>query len=158
MAEFIQENSRQLMQTSAALGICFHIAIARPSFEFERYMFKFLAIAAVLQVGGTYTFIAYGRQSFTNVIVQSFLAWLGFLIGLFTSITVYRLFLHRCKAYPGPLAAKISRIYATYLTAGDTQFYQILGKLHEKYGDYVRVGGFEDCQSYCLYAYIPRAT
>ncbi|OAL50229.1 cytochrome P450 67 [Pyrenochaeta sp. DS3sAY3a] len=140
MSTFIPADTSQVIQTSAILGICFHIAIARPSFEFEQYMFKFLALAGILQLSGTYLSLAYGGQSFTRTLVQSFLVWLGFSTGLFSSITVYRLFLHRCKAYPGPLAAKISRLYATYLTAGDTQFYQVLGRLHEKHGDYVRVG------------------
>lgn len=146
MFTFIPANTGQVLQTSAILGICFHIAIARPSFEFEQYMFKFLALAGILQLSGTYLSITYGGQSFARTLVQSFLVWLGFSTGLFSSITVYRLFLHRCKAYPGPLAAKVSRLYATYLTAGDAQFYQVLGRLHEKHGDYVRVGKYGESE------------
>ncbi|KAH7382175.1 cytochrome P450 [Pyrenochaeta sp. MPI-SDFR-AT-0127] len=130
----------RMLQASAILGVCFHIAIARASLEFEQYMFPCLAFASLLNIGGTFVAFINGRQSVAGVIVQAFILWTGFIVGCLASISSYRLFLHRCRSFPGPVAAKLTRFYAAHLNAKDTQFYQELDELHKKYGDYLRMG------------------
>ncbi|KAF1851981.1 cytochrome P450 67 [Cucurbitaria berberidis CBS 394.84] len=135
-----QANTLQVLRTSAVIGVCFHIAIARASFEFEQYMFPFLALASVLHISEILLSVILSRQGIAGAILQASLFWIGFSIGFLTSLLIYRLFLHRCRKFPGPLVAKFTRFYAVYLNAKDAQFYQELGRLHDRYGDYLRVG------------------
>ena len=139
---FAQADTLQLVRTSAVAGVCFHIAIARASVEFEQYMFPCLALAGIINIGGILVPVILGGQNISITIFQTFISWSGFNVGLLTSLLIYRLLLHRCREFPGPLAAKLTRFYAAYLNTKDTQFYQELGKMHEKYGDFVRIGMF----------------
>ncbi|KAL5498826.1 hypothetical protein ACEPAH_2181 [Sanghuangporus vaninii] len=63
-----------------------------------------------------------------------------FYVTLITSIVLYRLSpWHPLAKYPGPLPAKISKVWASYHTAKG-KLHLDLKKLHEKYGRYVRIG------------------
>lgn len=130
----------QVLRTSAIIGFCSHIAVSRPSLEFEQYMISCLIVASILHVSGITLIITFGDQSIACTLYQTILLWTGFVIGFLTSLSIYRLYLHRCRKFPGPLMAKLTRFYAVYLNAKDAQYYQELGKLHEEYGDYLRIG------------------
>ncbi|OJZ90193.1 hypothetical protein ASPFODRAFT_56527 [Aspergillus luchuensis CBS 106.47] len=60
--------------------------------------------------------------------------------GLFGNILVYRLFFHRLRNVPGPIAARVSRHYAAYHTVKDAQMHYTIQRLHRQYGDVVRIG------------------
>lgn len=60
--------------------------------------------------------------------------------GLFGNILVYRLFFHRLRNVPGPIAARVSRHYAAYHTVKDAQMHYTIQRLHQQYGDVVRIG------------------
>ncbi|KAK0710627.1 cytochrome P450 [Lasiosphaeris hirsuta] len=62
----------------------------------------------------------------------------SYLVALFTSIGVYRVFFHRLSRFPGPLAAKLTKFYGPY-TARNGQMHLEQNKLFEKYGDIVRI-------------------
>lgn len=62
-----------------------------------------------------------------------------FVTGLFGSMILYRIAFHPLRRFPGPWPAKISRFYGIWLSK-DLQYYLELGKLHEQYGDIVRIG------------------
>jgi hypothetical protein len=114
--------------SAALLGVLFHLAI-RP-IEFELFMFHFMAAYVVTFVLSIYAL------GFTT----AFLFAAGFNTGLLSSIAVYRLVFHRCRNFPGPLAAKLSRFYAASLSAKNVQYYKELASLHSQYGDFVRTG------------------
>ncbi|KAK4228689.1 Tryprostatin B 6-hydroxylase [Podospora fimiseda] len=61
-----------------------------------------------------------------------------YLISLFTSIVIYRLFFHPLRHFPGPLVAKITRLHAPWL-ARNGQWHIEQEKLFKKYGNIVRV-------------------
>ena len=65
-----------------------------------------------------------------------------FFTSLFTSIALYRVSpWHPLAKYPGPLICKLTQFHlATLSLRGKQHIYY--AKLHEKYGDIVRVGGF----------------
>lgn len=63
----------------------------------------------------------------------------GYLLAMFSSIVIYRVFLHRLKDFPGPLWARISKIWHAW-KARHRQNYLLLAKLHHEYGDFVRTG------------------
>ena len=54
-------------------------------------------------------------------------------------MTVYRLFLHPLKQYPGPIMASLSKLYHAW-HARNGQQYLFLERLHLEYGDFVRTG------------------
>lgn len=141
--------------TSALLGVLFLTSIS--PLEFERYMFHYLTF---------YTFIFLGRvcvygfgpgRSFVTAFAQTSLVALSFNVSLFVSIAVYRLFGHRCRKFPGPVLARLTRFYVAYLNAKGYQFYKELGELHERYGDIVRTGK-SNVRRYCMLLTLPRAS
>lgn len=140
---FAQASALHIFRAGVFMGVCFHVAIARPSFEFEQYMFPSLALAVILQISGILSVVIFSHQTIPGIMVQTIVLWIGFGFGCLFSTSIHRLFLHRCRAFPGPLAAKLTRFYAAHLNAKDVQFYKELGKLHENYGDYLRMGMFD---------------
>ena len=63
-----------------------------------------------------------------------FLAWSSVVL----SVILKRRIFSPLSKYPGPFLASISRIWYTYINWRGTQ-HEVLPKLHEKYGDIVRV-------------------
>ena len=63
----------------------------------------------------------------------------SYLAGLYTSLLIYRSLLHPLNKFPGPFGARISNFwFSSRLKDGDP--YRKFQQLHEKYGDFVRVG------------------
>jgi hypothetical protein len=65
-----------------------------------------------------------------------------YLVSLFSSIAVYRLFFHEIKGIPGPTLARLTKLYHVF-NATDAKQYLWLDKLTKKYGDFVRTGTFQ---------------
>ncbi|GKT54529.1 cytochrome P450 [Colletotrichum tofieldiae] len=63
----------------------------------------------------------------------------SYFLALFTSIGVYRLFLHPLRRFPGPFPAKITKLHTTWQNR-DWKLHRRYLEMHEKYGDVVRVG------------------
>ncbi|KAI8286415.1 Cytochrome P450 monooxygenase [Colletotrichum sp. SAR11_57] len=59
--------------------------------------------------------------------------------GIYTSMVVYRGFFHRLNRFPGPILAKFSNLYVTASIWNRMHLHEDVKKLHEKYGDVVRV-------------------
>ncbi|KAF7617693.1 hypothetical protein AFLA_006607 [Aspergillus flavus NRRL3357] len=57
-----------------------------------------------------------------------------------TSISIYRLFVHRLHPFPGPFACKPTRFYSAFLAAKNIQYNVELKRLHKQYGNFVRTG------------------
>ncbi|UDD59021.1 hypothetical protein AFCA_006442 [Aspergillus flavus] len=55
-----------------------------------------------------------------------------------TSISIYRLFVHRLHPFPGPFACKPTRFYSAFLAAKNIQYNVELKRLHKQYGNFVR--------------------
>lgn len=65
----------------------------------------------------------------------------GYLLALFTSITIYRVFFHRLKHFPGPIWARITKIWHAW-KARHRQNHLVLTELQRQYGDFVRTGAY----------------
>ncbi|PYH40506.1 cytochrome P450 [Aspergillus saccharolyticus JOP 1030-1] len=59
---------------------------------------------------------------------------------LFASVSVYRLFFHRLRRFPGPVALKLSKLTAAYANVGKERDFERIWDLHKQYGDIVRTG------------------
>lgn len=65
-----------------------------------------------------------------------------YFVGLFSSISIYRLFFHRLRHFPGPRLAAVSKLFHVW-QCRDSRNYQVLENWHQKYGTFVRTGPAE---------------
>ncbi|PWY85897.1 cytochrome P450 [Aspergillus heteromorphus CBS 117.55] len=63
----------------------------------------------------------------------------SYLVGLFSSLLVYRLLLHPLGRFPGPLLARISSLWLPFHMQNNNRHHRLV-ELHKKYGPYVRIG------------------
>jgi hypothetical protein len=63
-----------------------------------------------------------------------------YLASLFTSITIYRLFLHPLRHFPGPVPFRITKWWHFSKIVGRSDNYRLLHELHHQYGEVVRTG------------------
>ncbi|CZR59340.1 related to pisatin demethylase cytochrome P450 [Phialocephala subalpina] len=63
----------------------------------------------------------------------------AYLLALFTSITVYRLFFHHLRHFTGPVGARVSKIWHTWYVR-HSQNHLVLDRLYREYGTFVRTG------------------
>ncbi|EUC45093.1 hypothetical protein COCMIDRAFT_96502 [Bipolaris oryzae ATCC 44560] len=113
---------------AALFGVIFHLCIL--PIEFELIMVHFMAASMVTFFGMIYVF----------GILKALLFATSFNTALLTTITIYRLVFHRCRKFPGPVAAKVSKFHAAWLAAKNVKYYKDLEKMHAQYGDFVRTG------------------
>jgi len=66
----------------------------------------------------------------------------AYLLPLFTSIIAYRLFFHRLRHFPGPIGARISKLWHTWQVR-EAKNHLVLDKLYHEYGTFVRTGPSE---------------
>lgn len=58
---------------------------------------------------------------------------------LLASISIYRIFFHRLRGFPGPVLASVSKFWHVAQCL-DSRNHILLEKLHKEYGDFVRTG------------------
>ena len=74
------------------------------------------------------------RTTFANI---------TFLVSLFSSIGIYRVFFHRLRRFPGPFLARVSKLWHVWkCVKSRSQNHIVLDELHKQYGDFVRTGEF----------------
>lgn len=142
---------------AAAVGVLSHVLYFIRGFR-ER---EGLAIICVHLAAGTAVYLK-SAQTYGIVSGVAFACLVNFsyLCALSSSIIIYRLFFHRLRHFPGPIAAKITEFYGPY-RARNWKIHIEDTKLLEKYGDFVRVGtsaGHEfiylgDCKTRALSIY-----
>ncbi|KAE8151233.1 cytochrome P450 [Aspergillus avenaceus] len=82
---------------------------------------------------------------FSFLVVRIDTAWpliLSYLLALFSSITIYRLFFHRLGHFPGPFWARVTKVWHAWKSR-NRQNHFLLADLHRRYGDFVRTGPSE---------------
>ncbi|KAL3442746.1 cytochrome P450 monooxygenase [Aspergillus insuetus] len=65
------------------------------------------------------------------------------ILGIYLSMLCYRAFWHRLSSFPGPFLARLSNFYVTALSAKKLHLHEEVERLHQQYGDYVRLGPTE---------------
>lgn len=64
---------------------------------------------------------------------------LSYSASLFISIAIYRIFFHKLRKFPGPIGARVSKLWHVGKLLGQPNF-KVLDELHQQYGDFVRTG------------------
>ncbi|PSR76875.1 benzoate 4-monooxygenase cytochrome P450 [Coniella lustricola] len=77
----------------------------------------------------------YGHQSWYLTALPA----IAYLAALFSSITIYRLFFHRLRMFPGPRLAAVSKLWHVWMCR-NSRGHLVLDALHKKYGPFVRTG------------------
>jgi hypothetical protein len=78
---------------------------------------------------------------------------LSYFVALYTSISLYRLFLHPLRKFPGPFRARFSNLYHAYIIRKSDNYF-VMQELHEKYGPIVRTGVFYASGLFMLNTYM----
>lgn len=130
---------------AAGLGILLHLSVFRTNFPAEDYMYTLLGFHVLSLLAAAYVYWAIAQFSLWHTIMRIGYLSSSFHVGLLLSISVYRLFFHRLKHFPGPLGSKLTRFHDAYLAAKDVQYNVEIGKLHDQYGDFVRTGKITIC-------------
>lgn len=136
LGQFTQEDLNVVALTGAVIGVTTHVLYwsrglraPQSSRIFYSHFVAFTFIAA----------LAVNTDGFSQGLLAAWAVCGSYLAGLFTSMTVYRIFFHRLRRFPGPFPAKVSKLYSVWL-ARNSKLYQDVSDLCDKYGDIVRTG------------------
>lgn len=140
MASF--QVTKEEIAASFAAGAALQQAILRHG-EWDNYSFKLIVGAATVETLLSAFVHVYLSEPLGDAI-QHALCWtLAAIAGIYVSMLLYRAFFHRLRGFPGPFPARLSTFYMTFLSGRRRQIYEDVRALHNKYGDYVRVGPTE---------------
>lgn len=77
----------------------------------------------------------------TAICLELFKLAISYFTGLFTSISIYRLFFHALSKFPGPKLAAVTKFWHIWFIR-NSQNFRFLQKLHHEYGAFVRTGEY----------------
>lgn len=138
------ESISDLYATAFLSGVLLHVTVFRLG-EWDMYFLTIVSGTLLLDLSATVAVrygTAVGHESLW-VAFQFVSSVLGCcVVGIFSSILVYRLAFHRLNKFPGPFLARISNIYPTALSLKEPKFqlHKEVQALHRQYGDIVRLG------------------
>lgn len=135
--------SRRLIAFIA--GVLLHVLVFRRG-EWDREAARLPALfasAQLIAIACLYSLTAKGEnrvhalyESSQEVVLSASVL----VVGIYTSMVIYRVFFHRLNRFPGSYWARLSNFYPTYLSAKDLHLCKEVEELHKKYGDFVRLG------------------
>jgi hypothetical protein len=138
--------STTVRSAAFSLGVLSHVALFNRG-EWDVATAKICVFVLSSQVLGTTGLLHYfpGEHDTPSIAAKSVASITSFwILGIFTSILVYRAFFHRLNSFPGPYVARLSNLYPTALSAKSLHLYEEVQSLHKQYGDFVRLGQYHD--------------
>jgi hypothetical protein len=91
--------------------------------EWDYYSLRIVEIGSLLAAGSTFLFrVGHGltcAASFRDTVLYA----TAILVGLFGSMTIYRLFFHPLRAFPGLIAARILTAWVMQKTSPNLRFF-----------------------------------
>ncbi|PYI12717.1 benzoate 4-monooxygenase cytochrome P450 [Aspergillus sclerotiicarbonarius CBS 121057] len=138
--------SSSLSTAAFCLGVALHVLVFRIG-EWDLATTKLLKVFATANVVLVFLLKAIllpypDNTIWTALKITSWLAT-NLAAGIEISMLVYRVLFHRLGRFPGPFAARLSNFYGTVLSAKNLHLYEEVEKLHNTYGDFVRLGPSE---------------
>jgi hypothetical protein len=128
----------QIAGIGALLGVISHQAYFKHG-EHHRQSFEYFIAFLGFPIVAAGLLISFGVPIFL-ALQQTTTFYSCYLGGIYTSLLIYRLFFHRLHHFPGPFGAKAGGLWHVAHLAGKFDNYKHLGRMHAKYGDFVRVG------------------
>lgn len=119
-------------------GIFTYLSVFQRS---EHHLHPQRSFQVFLTVAGAYIPVSHyiWDSSFLEAIKSYLLISGFFLVGVFSSVTIFRLFLNPLNAIPGPYFARLTKFNTCFRNAKLDSCHQ-LRRLHQRYGEFVRVG------------------
>lgn len=147
------------LQALEARGIFFVIGVLLHQFLFRygewdlsakriitRFCLAYAATISAIMSGPVFTSMTiYPIETvgFTEAMKISTVLFSSLIVGIYSSMMIYRSFFHRLHRFPGPFLARFTNLYITFKIWNKMHLHEDVRKLHEKYGDVVRVGPTE---------------
>lgn len=128
-----------LQGAAFAVGICLHVFL----FSHGEWHLRVRTLVFVHTVIFTIA-VAASFANGTFKIGLFLLLSAEYFLGLFSSITIYRLFFHRLRSFPGPRSLATSKLWHVWQSR-HRQNHLILHRLYKKYGPIVRTGRWTCC-------------
>ncbi|GKZ19409.1 hypothetical protein AbraIFM66951_011019 [Aspergillus brasiliensis] len=126
------------MLTAALAGVFSHLTYFIRG-EHQLYGTTYTQIFGVLYATAVaYLHLSWGA-AWQEALVTVSLHAASYLVGLFSSLLLYRLVFHPLGAFPGPWGARISDLWLVLQLENNNKHIKLV-ELHEKYGPYVRIG------------------
>ena len=123
--------------TAAVAGVLSHVCYfnrGEHHFYGVRYLQAFIATFVLAVLG-----LCQQGQALDEALAQVIPIISCYLAGVYASLIAYRAIFHPLNKFPGPFGARISRLWlSAHLKDGD--LYRKVHRMHEQYGDFVRVG------------------
>lgn len=136
------ESTLRLWSLGAASGVLSHnLWFIRGEHLLRTPLYAVLALATPVSL----PVVLYLLQDYTilQAIQWTTIALTAYVMGLFSSITIYRLFFHPLRNFPGPFWARVTALYMPISVARQERHSRAawnIDRLHGKYGEYFRVG------------------
>jgi hypothetical protein len=120
---------------SFIIGVICHISTLNLELDFEVWLLLKCYFGTLL--GNLLVLVTINDYELLSALARTIFCAASFNTGVLSSMVIYRLFFHRCRWFPGPFWAKITRFYLIYLSAKREKYFLDLQEFHTKYGDVV---------------------
>ena len=123
----------------AFLGVFLHLTwfIHGEHIRYAAKLFVFVLFGPAEIATGLWYYLDYTP---IGAISSVLVAFGSFYTGMFSSITIYRLFFHPLRKFPGPPHLRLSQFNYVREVARNCDGFRYLDQLHNQYGPFVRVG------------------
>lgn len=133
------DKTTRLWLASAVSALAFHALIQH--FELiELLVWQMLAAFSALGLAIFYADVQVFHTPPSGAAKNLAISATSFALTLTTSILIYRAFFHRLRKFPGPFAARLTKLWSVYNSSKNLQYHFVLDDVHKKYGDVVRTG------------------
>ena len=136
-----KSSSLSIMFLYSKLWAAIAAGTASHSLFFIRGEYHLKAPTLLLIYLASYVLVVFNesKDGFQLAIQNATLIINSYVFALFTSMVIYRTMFHPLHAFPGPVLARVSKLWHVYMVRG-SQNHLVLERMREKYGTFVRTG------------------
>jgi tryprostatin B 6-hydroxylase len=123
---------------ATAAGVATHSGYFKRG-EHHLYGTRYIQIFMTVFTTAIFLDVRITKKPFGSAFGEVTLLAICYLVGLYTSLLVYRAFFHPLSRFPGPFGNKLGNLWFSSQLINADAYKKVYG-LHKKYGSFVRVG------------------